>query len=204
MAVFYASSHDDMLTIAPLISLQALAGVAAVAVAVSLCRPSVDDLSQLSHSFAKFWPLYLSQHVQPATKLLHALGTSHVILFPWLCYGAEAALRTVLSLAIVLSAALPFADLLLGLSSPSISIAIEFIAVALAFTVACRVLVGAPPRFALLLCMSCYGPPFLSHLLIERNSPMTFRYGPAYSILGDLRMLATLALGQLSLSDGGA
>ena len=164
-----------MLTTAPLISLQALAGVAALAVAVSLCRPAgVDGPPQLSQlfSFAKFWPLYLSQHVQPATKLLHALGTSHVLLFPWLCYGAEAALRTVLSLTLVLSAALPFADLLmsLGISPSSTSAITECIAMALAFTVACRALVGAPPRFALLLCFSCYGPQWLSHLLMAGRS----------------------------------
>ena len=32
------------------------------------------------HSYREFWPFYVSQHLKPATRLLHFIGTSAAIL----------------------------------------------------------------------------------------------------------------------------
>jgi hypothetical protein len=46
--------------------------------------------------------------------------------------------------------------------------------------------------------VSVYGPAFLSHFLIEKNRPATFKY-PFFSVGGDLKMWFLILIGKIKI-----
>ena len=44
--------------------------------------------------------------------------------------------------------------------------------------------------------VTVYGPAFLSHYLIEKNSPVTLKGNPFWAMRGDLRMISTMWRGR--------
>jgi hypothetical protein len=90
--------------------------------------------------YRDFWPYYVGEHREPATRAIHAAGTLAAL-----------------------------AILVFGLVEP-------------------WALLAAP--------VVGYGPAWLSHALVERNRPATFRH-PLYSLIGDFHMLALMLRGRM-------
>ena len=139
-------------------------------------------------SFRAFYPFYLSQHAQPATKLLHCLGTLIVFGF--------CAARPLLALALALGAVLGYAahPLLRGLDSGLLEMALTlgtYAACGKAFTGSWPATLGLP--------LGAYGFAWVAHFVVEQNRPATFIY-PIYSLLGDFVMFAECAVGRHRLT----
>ena len=62
--------------------------------------------------------------------------------------------------------------------------------------VAVTALARRKPLLLLAAPVTVYGPAFLSHYLIERNSPVTLKGNPFWAMRGDLRMIATMWRGR--------
>jgi len=103
----------------------------------------VTDEPSRFQSFAEFWPFYLGEHRNHATRQVHVVGTLLAFL--------------------LLLAALVSGRWLLLIAVPVIG----------------------------------YGFAWVSHAFIEKNRPATFTY-PAWSLLGDLRMLWLWLTGRLA------
>ncbi|HYL70407.1 MAG TPA: DUF962 domain-containing protein [Candidatus Dormibacteraeota bacterium] len=57
-------------------------------------------------------------------------------------------------------------------------------------------LVRRKPLLLLAAPVTVYGPAFLSHYLIEKNSPVTLKGNPFWAMRGDLRMISTMWRGR--------
>jgi hypothetical protein len=143
------------------------------------------------HSFAEFFPYYVEEHSQAATKLLHAVGTSIVVLFavtvqPYLVFTTA----TAVSVGFILAEAL--AGLAGGL--------VEGGVMALLFLGLNRAVLG---RTFYELLVIAYGFAWAAHFFVEHNKPATFLF-PSYSFAGDFYMLFQLALQRIPLDGTGA
>jgi hypothetical protein len=125
----------------------------------------------------------LEQHAEPRTKLLHAVGTSTVVLL----LLAEPRMIAAGSWAGVVG--LCAFRLCIGLSHGFV----EFGAAIIAMLVLTRALTGSV-RPALVALVGGYSFAWVAHRFVELNRPATFTY-PIFSLLGDFRMCAEVLAG---------
>jgi GNAT superfamily N-acetyltransferase len=138
-------------------------------------------------TFSEFYPLYLDQHSQPMTKLLHAVGTTLVIA------GALMEPRLIVAGACASAVGLAVFRLCIGLSHGFV----EFGA-AVATALAVTQLTTGSVRPALCALVLGYGFAWGAHKFVEENRPATFTY-PIFSLWGDFQMLGEVLLGKHSV-----
>lgn len=137
-------------------------------------------------NFHEFFPYYVQEHGEALTKVLHAVGTSIVVLFavsrqPWLIFNTISAA----SIGFLLAEAL--AGLQGGL--------VEGGAMFLVYLGLNKLVLG---RTYFELLVVAYGFAWVAHFFVEHNRPATFLF-PSYSFMGDFYMLLQLALGRIPL-----
>jgi hypothetical protein len=143
-----------------------------------------------SATFVSFYPLYLSQHTLPLTKLLHFLGTLLALGF---CLA-----QPPLLLALGLGALVGFCSAPLfrrfdtGLPEMALMLG-TYLASAYTFTHSLAWTLGLP--------VCAYSFAWVGHFFVERNRPATFIY-PTFSLLGDFVMFAEILLGRHAILPG--
>jgi len=159
------------------------------------CQRSVDRHIDRSFSdFASFWPLYVSQHRAPLTKLLHAVSTSAISLVVMTRYKPVIALRFGLGLISGISLSLCTVDWTASFPNglPEALLMVFFI-------IACvRQMAGLGTTHVARLLAAGYLLPWAAHFFIERNRPATFLH-PTFSLLGDFKLLGLLLTNQIAL-----
>ena len=169
----------------------------AVAVAISIQRPSMVEVMRPPQrpftDFSQFWPLYVSQHSLAQTKILHAVGTSAVLLSQ-LPQGADKLLRFALGIGTGISLSLCAVDATAHLDTG----AAEALLMVAFLVGSIRQYTGWSAKKVILLLSSGYVMPWMSHYFIENNRPATFLH-PTFSLLGDLRLLGALLTRSISL-----
>ena len=75
---------------------------------------------------------------------------------------------------------------------------VHFIFTNVAFCFLATFFVTLDFKFILIGLLSVYGPAFLSHFLIEKNRPATFKY-PIFSVGGDLKMWFYMLTGRIKI-----
>jgi hypothetical protein len=135
-------------------------------------------------SFSEFYPLYLAQHAQPKTKLLHAVGSSLSIL------GFLAEPRLIVAGAWAVVVGLVLFQLCIGLATGFV----EFGATVATHVAVTRLTTGSV-RPALGVLLVGYGFAWFAHRFVEENRPATFTY-PIFSLIGDFRMLGEVLMGK--------
>ena len=177
----------------------------AALVAFAVARPALPSLTGPRHaarpydSFESFWPLYISQHTEPACKLLHGVGTAHIAILSLATGGFERLLRLALAIAAAGSVVLPLADVFAGLRTGAAEGAV-MIAVLMTFA---RTFTNCSVRFLGAVLASCYFFAWISHFFIEHNRPATFLH-PVSSLCGDFQMLGSLLVGRIQLNSTAA
>lgn len=136
-------------------------------------------------TFAEFFPFYLTEHSLSETRRLHFAGTALVLLVGLLMPSTLLAFFTALAAG---AAVFPMTRSLPHGFVEAAAMIATFICVA-------RPLNGswAKTVFALVL---PYAFAWVGHFFFEHNRPASFIY-PTYSLLGDLRMFAGMATGEV-------
>lgn len=144
---------------------------------------TLPPMSERIESFEEFWPFYLSEHSDANSRRVHFVGTSG--------WFASLAASTVVN-----PIGFPLAMLGFGLimkdgverekNGPSFKHVAAMMALP---TLASPILFPAGVVFA-------YGCAWAGHFLIEKNRPATFK-NPLWSLMGDWKMFAHMAQGQL-------
>ena len=131
-------------------------------------------------TFEDFYPLYMQQHSQPLTKLLHAIGTCLAL------FNVAAEPR--LAVAGAWGSAVGLVTFRFTLTFEH-GIA-EFVLAVGTVIIMTRVLTGSI-RPALRAIILGYSFAWAAHHFVEINRPATFIY-PTFSLWGDFRMLSEL------------
>jgi hypothetical protein len=145
--------------------------------------------------FTEFWPLYVSQHSQPLTKLLQAVGTSSILFsrMPW-AGGRELSLRFCLGITAALSLTLCTVDWTAHFATGGP----EAIVMILLLVGTVRKFTGLPVKRILARLASGYIIPWAAHYLVEHTWPATFLH-PVFSLIGDFKLMLSIMTGQLAL-----
>ena len=144
--------------------------------------------------FASFWPLYVQQHAQPSTKLIHACGTSCAMGILALVVGGNAFVRIALGVLTGASISLMLVDCTASLAT-GLTEALIFLAL---LAVCCRAYAGlAVPQLIGILAVG-YAFAWFSHVFVEGNRPATFLH-PTFSFIADFQLLWLLVTSQLAL-----
>ena len=181
------------------------AAMTAALVAFAVARPALPSLTGPRHaarpydSFESFWPLYISQHKEPACKLLHGVGTAHIAILSLATGGFERLLRLSLAIAAAGSVVLPLADVFAGLRTGAAEGAVMVVVLMLC----ARTFSNCSVRFLVAVLVSCYFFAWSSHFFIEHNRPATFLH-PVFSLCGDFYMLGSLLIGRIQLNSTAA
>lgn len=138
-------------------------------------------------SFEEFWPYYLNEHRDPASRRLHFVGTTG-----WMtaCVGAAVSAPVSFPLALAAFAGLAAHGTARGEREKP---AFAHIAGMLALPAL------AAPSF-LKGVVFAYGCAWAGHFGIEKNRPATFKY-PLWSFVSDLRMWSHMVRGRLWRGD---
>lgn len=164
----------------------ALLAAALCVIAVLLAHPPSGDHAATTKpftTFEDFYPVYLEQHAEPRTKLLHAVGTGIA--------GVQVVLEPRLAVAAIWSSAasLCMFRLCIGMHDGFAELGVGIATVVLVT----RALTGSMRPAVVVLC-SGYSFAWAAHRFVEMNRPATFTY-PTYSLWGDLRMLGEVMTG---------
>ncbi len=144
-------------------------------------------MTERFQSFEEFWPYYLSEHREAASRRLHFLGTSGF-------FAGCAASAAVSPVRFPLAMAGFAAILAHGASKEKHARPLGHAAAMLALpTLASPMLFPAGV-------VSAYACAWVGHFGIEKNRPATFDY-PLWSFLADLKMWSHMARGQLWSGD---
>jgi hypothetical protein len=170
----------DLYTFLPTISVFGLSAIAFI----SAPRSTVPSKKKPFNTFSEFYPFYLSQHDRLFTKLLHAVGTSFVVV---------TAIREPKLIASLTAAAISGYSIFPWLRGYDSGI-IEFIVSIGAFSIVGKNL-GVSDSTLLSIPAFAYSFAWISHFAWERNTPATFIY-PSFSLIGDFRMFADLCVGR--------
>ena len=167
-----AGTQDTTCTPADGTTCAGLLAAALCVVAVLLAHPpSADHAANTKPftTFEDFYPMYLGQHAEPRTKLLHAVGTGIAC--------AQMALEPRMLVAAVWSSAasLCMFRLCIGMEHGFAELAVGM-ATNVLIT---RALTGSTRPAVVVLC-SGYSFAWASHRFVEMNRPATFTY-PIYS-----------------------
>ena len=144
--------------------------------------------------FASFWPLYVNQHSLPATKLIHAVGTTVAMASVIAIHGGKKFGRLALGLTAGLSLALCAADMTASFATglpEAVIMALLVVACARAFS-------GLRAGTILKTFGIGYLFAWVGHFFVEKNRPATFLH-PTFSLLGDFQLLWQLVTNQLAL-----
>jgi len=157
-------------------------GLSALSLAVA---PSlVPSIKKPFGTFTSFYPFYLSQHAKLGTKLLHAIGTSFVVV---------TAVREPKLVVALFAAAFSGRAIFPFLRSFDTGIA-EFITSIGSFFIVGKNL-GMSNSTLLSVPAFAYSFAWVSHFFYERNTPATFIY-PSFSLVGDFVMFYELLIGR--------
>jgi len=170
-------------TLIPLLPSVGVFGLSALSLAVA---PSFTPSSKKPFgTFASFYPFYLSQHSRLGTKLLHAIGTSFVVV---------TAAREPKLVVALFAAAFSGRAIFPFLRSFDTGI-VEFVtAIGSFYTVGKNL--GITNSTLLSVPAFAYSFAWVSHFFYERNTPATFIY-PSFSLVGDFVMFGELLIGKL-------
>ena len=170
----------------------------AVCISLSLMRPTLEAHKRHPNrqyaDFAAFWPLYVSQHSLPATKLLHVVGTSIGIISVVVAHGLNKFQRLGLGVATGVALALCCVDLTAHFAT-GLHEALVFGVLLIACT---RAYSGLTIGSILKPVLIGYAFAWVGHFFIEHNRPATFLH-PTFSFLGDMKLLWQIATNQLAL-----
>ena len=169
----------------------------AVCVSLALVRPAAvlrRHPDRQYSDFASFWPLYVNQHSLPATKLIHAVGTTVAMASVIAIHGGKKFGRLALGLTAGLSLALCAADMTASFATglpEAVIMALLVVACARAFS-------GLRAGTILKTFGIGYLFAWVGHFFVEKNRPATFLH-PTFSLLGDFQLLWQLVTNQLAL-----
>ena len=138
-------------------------------VGLALNRPTLEGVVRHPNrqfaDFASFWPLYLSQHSKPLTKLLHAIGTTFALISLVPGHGVRILLRLALGIATAVSLSLCGVD---SFASHRTGLPEALVMVVLLLTV-CHLYTGLPAKRVALQLASGYLLAWIAHFFVEHK-----------------------------------
>lgn len=169
----------------------------ALSIALASGRPSLEverHPHRLFADFASFWPLYVQQHGKPLTKILHVIGTCVTLLAVVPRKGFSTFVRMSCGLASGVCLSLCAEPLTARFSTglPEAVLMILFV------VAASKPFTGLTSSTIVKSLLPAYALPWVAHAFVEHNKPATFLH-PTFSLLGDFRLIWSLAVGNLTL-----
>ncbi len=165
--------------LAALIAVERAGGTPALASRLGVALPGPPAATKPFATFTDFFPFYMREHSQPATRALHYVGTATFVALS----AGWARGRLVLPLVAGLAAGYAAFPLLRTLPSglPEMALMVGVYLAAGRAATRSWATVLAPM-------VAAYGCAWLGHFAVEGNKPATFIY-PSYSLRGDFVML---------------